>query len=104
MDLHPEVKPIFRNEVNDALKQPRITMPFFTKYEFVVLMSARAQQIAEGSKPLVSLDGLRTSDPQFLDQVVKREIEQRKLPYVFQRLMPNGNAEFWSAQELELAW
>jgi hypothetical protein len=52
----------------------------------------------------VSLDGLRTSDPQFLDQVVKREIEQRKLPYVFQRLMPNGNAEFWSAQELELAW
>uniref|UniRef100_A0A6C0J5H0 DNA-directed RNA polymerase n=1 Tax=viral metagenome TaxID=1070528 RepID=A0A6C0J5H0_9ZZZZ len=104
MDLHPEVKPIFRNEVNDALKQPRITMPFFTKYEFVVLMSARAQQIAEGSKPLVSLDGLRTSDPRFLDRVVRREIEQRKLPYLIRRQLPSGLSEYWSAQELELIW
>ena len=101
---HPEVKPVFRSEVVKAMESPRITKPYFTKYEYTVLLASRQQQIAEGAKPLVSLDGLRTSDPQFLDQVVKREIEQRKLPYVFQRLMPNGTAEFWSAQELELSW
>jgi DNA-directed RNA polymerase I, II, and III subunit RPABC2 len=101
---HPEVKPVFRSEVVKAMETPRVTKPYFTKYEYAVLLASRQQQIAEGAKPLVSLDGLRTSDPQFLDQVVKREIEQRKLPYVFQRLMPNGNAEFWSAQELELSW
>jgi DNA-directed RNA polymerase subunit K/omega len=101
---HPEVKPVFRSDVVKAMDTVRITKPYFSKYEYAVLLAARQQQIAEGSKPLVSLDGLRTSDPQFLDQVVKREIEQRKLPYVFQRLMPNGTAEFWSAQELELNW
>jgi DNA-directed RNA polymerase I, II, and III subunit RPABC2 len=101
---HPEVSPVFRPEVVDALKTPRITTPYFRKYEYVALMAARQQQIADGAKPLVSLDGLRTSDPRFLDQVVKREIEQRKLPFLFRRQMPNGTSEFWSAQELELAW
>ena len=105
---HPEVSPVFRPEVVEALKTalktPRITTPYFRKYEYVALMAARQQQIAEGAKPLVSLDGLRTSDPRFLDQVVRREIEQRKLPFLFRRQMPNGTSEFWSAQELELSW
>jgi DNA-directed RNA polymerase subunit K/omega len=86
------------------METPRITRPYFTRYEYVVLMASRQQQLAEGAKPLVSLDGLRTSDPQFIDHVVRREIEQRMLPFVFQRLMPNGTSEFWSAQELELNW
>jgi DNA-directed RNA polymerase subunit K/omega len=101
---HPEAKPVFRSQVTKAMETPRITRPYFTRYEYVVLMASRQQQLAEGAKPLVSLDGLRTSDPQFIDHVVRREIEQRMLPFVFQRLMPNGTSEFWSAQELELAW
>jgi DNA-directed RNA polymerase subunit K/omega len=101
---HPEVKPVFRSEVVDALKVPRVTTPYFGKYEYVVLMAARQQQLAEGAKPLVSLEGLRTSDPRFLEQVVKREIEQRKIPFLFERHFPNGTSEYWSAQELELSW
>ena len=38
---HPEVKPVFRPEVVDALKVPRITTPYFRKYEYVALMAAR---------------------------------------------------------------
>ena len=101
---HPEVKPVFRSEVVKAMESPRITKPYFTKYEYTVLLASRQQQIAEGAKPLVSLDGLRTSDPQFLDQVVKREIEQRKLPFMVRRQLPNGTSEYWSAQELEMNW
>lgn len=101
---HPEVKPVFRKEVAEAVKQPRITREYFTKYEFTSLMATRAQQLAEGAKPLVSLDGLKVSDPMFVWNVAKREIEQRKLPFVIRRQLPDGTAEYWSAQELEIIW
>ena len=101
---HPEVKPIFRNEVIESVKQPRITREYFTKYEYTALLSMRAQQIADGAKPLVGLEGLKASDPMFVWNVAKREIEQRKLPFIIRRQLPDGNSEFWSAQELEMIW
>lgn len=99
-----DVKPIFRNEVVDTIKQPRITREYFTKYEQTALLGVREQQLAEGAKPLVSLDGLKTSDPRFLQKVAERELEQRKLPFLIRRRMPNGQSEYWSAQELEVMW
>ena len=101
---HPEVKPIFRAEVADAGKQPRVTSEFYTKYEYTSLLATRAHQLAEGAKPLVSLDGLKTSDPMFIWAVAKREIEGRKLPFLVRRQLPNGTSEYWSTQELELMW
>lgn len=104
MDDHPEVKPVFRNEVSDAIKQVRTTREYFTKYEYTTLIATRAQQLADGGKPLVSLDGLKTSDPLFVWNLAKKEIEQRKLPFLIRRQMPNGKSEYWSAQELEVMW
>jgi DNA-directed RNA polymerase I, II, and III subunit RPABC2 len=101
---HPEVKPIFRTEVVEAVKQPRVTREFYTKYEYTALLATRAQQLAEGAKPLVSLDGLKTSDPMFVWNVAKREIEQRKLPFLLRRQLPNGTSEYWSTQEMEMMW
>jgi len=104
MDQHPEVKPISRAEIVEAIKQPRTTREYFTKYEYTTLLATRAEQIAQGAKPLVNLDGLKTSDPMFVWNVAKREIEQRKLPFLIRRQMPNGTAEYWSAQEMEVMW
>ena len=99
-----QVKPIFRAEVVEAMSQPRTTRKYFTKYEFTTLMATRSQQLAEGAKPLVSIEGLKSSDPMFIWNVAKREIEQRKLPFLIRRQMPNDTAEYWSAQELEVIW
>lgn len=101
---HPEVKPVFRKEVADAVKLPRVTREYYTKYEFTALLATRAQQLAEGAKPLVTLEGLKTSDPMFIWNVARREIEQRKLPFVVRRQLPNGQSEYWSTQELEMMW
>jgi len=94
--------PIYRAEVIDSVKQDRITEPFFTKYEYTALLSVRTQQLSEGAKPLVSLEGLKTSDPRFIETLAKKEIEEHKLPFIIRRHLPNGTAEFWSAQELEI--
>lgn len=101
---HPEVKPIFRAEVVEAINQPRITREYYTKYEWTKLLGVRARQLASGAKPLVSLDGLKTSDPRFLEKVALREIEQRKLPFFVRRPLPTGQSEYWSTQELEMMW
>lgn len=101
---HPEVKPVFRTEVAESVKLPRVTREYYTKYEFTTLLATRAQQLAEGAKPLVTLEGLKTSDPMFVWNVARREIEQRKLPFIVRRQLPNGQSEFWSTQELEVMW
>jgi DNA-directed RNA polymerase I, II, and III subunit RPABC2 len=104
MSEHANVTPIFRTEVAEAFNQPRVTRGYFTKYEYTTLVATRAQQLAEGAKPLVELAGLKQADPLFVWNVAKREIEQRKLPFVVRRQLPDGTAEFWSAQEMEVAW
>ena len=101
---HPEVTPIFRSDVTEAVKKPRVTREFYTKYEYTALLATRAQQLADGAKPLVTLDGLKTSDPLFVWNVAKREIEQRKLPFLVRRQLPNGESEYWSTQEMEMMW
>jgi len=104
MENHPEVKPVFRKDVVEAAKVPRLTREYYTKYEYVNLLGTRAQQLAEGARPLVDISGLKTSDPMFVWNVAKREIEQRKLPNIVARRMPDGSAEYWSVEELETMW
>jgi DNA-directed RNA polymerase I, II, and III subunit RPABC2 len=102
--LHPEVQSVTRDSVVESLTSERITRPYFTKYEFVALMGTRAQQIAEGAKSLVSLDGMLTSDPQFVWKVAEKEILEQKLPFIIHRRLPNGISEYWSAMELSAIW
>lgn len=102
--LHPEVQPIGRQEMQDALSKPKTTLPYYTKYEQVTLIGTRAQQLAEGAKPLVSLDGMTTSDSRFVWNVAEKEILEHKLPFIIHRRLPNGVSEYWSAQELTMIW
>lgn len=104
MEDHPEQKPVFREEVAERVKQPRVTYPYYTKYEYTALLAMRAQQLAEGAVPMIDIQGMTTSDPLFVWNVAKREIENGKLPYVIRRQLPDGNAEFWDAQELKVMW
>lgn len=103
--LHPEVLPVTREAVKENLEgNTRITLPYFTKYEWTALVGTRAQQLAEGAKPLISLDGVVTSSPQFVWQVAEREILERKLPYIIHRQFANGISEYWSVTELSKVW
>jgi len=99
--IHPEVQSVSRDSISE---QDRVTLPFFTKYEFTTLVGIRAQQLAEGAKPLVTLEGLITSSPRFVWELAEKEITNKKLPFIIHRQFPNGNAEYWSATELSIIW
>ena len=102
--LHPEVQSVSRDEVIEALKENRVLDPYYTKYEYVALLGTRIQQLSEGAHPLVSIDGMVTSDPRFLENVAKKEINDKKLPFIIHRRIPNGQSEYWSTTELSVIW
>lgn len=102
--LHPEVQSISRQALQESLTKPKTTLPYYTKYEQVTLIGTRAQQLAEGAKPLVSLDGMMTSDSLFVWKVAEKEVYEHKLPFIVHRRLPDGTSEYWSATELTAMW
>jgi DNA-directed RNA polymerase I, II, and III subunit RPABC2 len=102
--LHPEVQAIQRQQIVDALKEPRITEPYYTKYEYACLVGTRADQLSRSARPLISMDGIVTSDPQFVWIVAEQEVAEGVLPFIIHRRLPSGVSEYWSALELKIRW
>ena len=74
------------------------TIPFLTKYERARVLGQRAKQIETGSKPLVKIpdniiDGYLIAD---------MELEQKKIPFIIRRPLPNGGSEYWRLVDLEV--
>lgn len=103
-ELHSEVVPVSRDQVQESLSSNRVTLPYFSKYEYTVLLGTRAQQLSEGAKPLSDLKGLVQSSPGFVWDLAKKEIVEKKLPYIIHRRLPNGVSEYWNAAELTIVW
>jgi DNA-directed RNA polymerase subunit K/omega len=99
--LHPEVQSIERETVDPRV---RTTLPYYTKYEYTAMVGLRAQQLADGAKPLVSLTGMDKSSAQFVTTLAQKEILDQVLPFIVHRRLPNGVSEYWSANELSVMW
>ena len=102
--LHPEVISIYRENINETIKEDRKTLPYYSKYEYTCLLGTRTQQLAEGSKQLVDLKDLNKADPRFLWNLAHKEIIEKKLPFIIHRRLPNGISEYWSCTELSIIW
>lgn len=99
--LHPEVQVIHRENVDP---RNRSSLPYYTKYEYTALVGIRAQQIADGARPLVSLSGMDKTSTQFVTKLAQKEINEQVLPFIIHRRMPSGVSEYWSAKELSVMW
>lgn len=75
------------------------THPFMTKYEKTRLMCIRAQQIINGANILVDIPVDKQNDIYY---IVGKELEQKKLPLIVRRYLPNGEFEDWKANELSV--
>ena len=74
------------------------TLPFLTKYEKTRVLGQRAKQINAGAKPMIDvaqniMDGYI---------IAKLELEQKKIPFIIKRPLPNGECEYWNLADLEL--
>jgi len=109
MDFHPEclnhnydeiksLSVVTRDEHNIIIDPLHKTLPFLTKYEQARVLGQRAKQIECGAKPLVKvpeniIDGYI---------IAKLELEQKNIPFIIRRPIPNGGSEYWNIKDLEM--
>jgi DNA-directed RNA polymerase I, II, and III subunit RPABC2 len=108
-DYHPELKvhsfeeisakcTIVYDEAGNIVDPFHKTMPFVTKYERARILGERAKQINSGAEPFVEVD----------DSVIDgylialKEYEEKKIPFIVQRPLPNGDSEYWRLKDLEM--
>ena len=75
----------------------RRKIPFLTKYEKARIIGKRAMQISKGSPPLVEIGDLESP----ID-IAKKELMERKIPFIIRRPLPDGSYEDWRVDELRI--
>ncbi len=83
------------NIINDPLHK---TIPFLTKFEKSRILGQRAKQLDSGAQSFVSID------KGVIDGYViaLKELEQKVIPFIIKRPLPNGGFEYWKVSDLEL--
>ncbi len=74
------------------------SQPFLTQYEKTSILGFRTNQLAQGAIPFVAVPK-HIRNP--LD-IAKMELEQRRLPFILKRPMPDGSYEYWRLSDLIL--
>lgn len=109
LKYHPEITQINYNELHTLSKvvfnksgipiDPlHKTLPILTKYEKARVLGLRAKQINHGSDIFVEVP------PSIFDgyTIAKMELEQKKIPFIIRRPLPNGTSEYWNVNDLQL--
>jgi len=72
------------------------TYPFLTKFERTKIIGLRANQISKGSVPFVAVPKHITD----VRDIARLELEQKRLPFIVKRPLPNGLYEYWRLTDL----
>ena len=87
-----------RNEDGDIIDPLHKTLPFITRYEKARVIGERAKQINAGAAPMITIE------PSVIDGylIAVKEFEEKKIPFIIKRPMPNGGCEYWKLSDLEI--
>ena len=72
------------------------SVPYLTLFEKTKILGFRANQLAQGSRPFIKI-------PQHVTDVLEiasLELEQKRLPYILKRPMPDGSFEYIRLNDL----
>jgi len=87
-----------RNKDNIIVDDLHRTIPMLTKYEKTRILGQRAKQINNGARPLIPIT------PNMIDGylIALKELEEKKIPVIIRRPLPNGASEYWHLRDLEI--
>ena len=75
-------------------KKDKITLPILTKYEKARIIGVRMQQISDGAIPLIDVSGMND-----IQEIVEKELEERKTPLMVRRYLFNKVYEDWKMED-----
>lgn len=74
-----------------------ITRPILFKFERVRILGLRAKQLQYGAKPMIkNVEGLNPKE------IAKLELENKKIPFIIERTLPNGKKERFKISQLKI--
>jgi DNA-directed RNA polymerase subunit K/omega len=108
MEFHPEcvlknydeietLTNVIRDKDGIIIDELHRTVPFLTKYEKTRILGQRAKQIDAGATPFVKV-------PENVIEgylIAMLELEQKRIPFIIRRPLPNGGSEYWNVKDLE---
>jgi|LauGreSBDMM110SN_4_FD.fasta_scaffold24282_2 DNA-directed RNA polymerase I, II, and III subunit RPABC2 len=108
-DYHPELNVhnydevdalsrIVRDENGNIADPFHKTVPFITRYEKARILGERARQLNSGARAMVDID------PTVMDGylIAMKEFEEKKIPFIIKRPLPNGGCEYWRFSDMEV--
>ena len=107
---HPEIRLDYREEVitklslesyppNSGIDKRHMSVPYLTPFEKTKVIGFRANQLAKGAQLLITLGPNEKHITDVLD-LARMELEQRRLPFIIKRPMPDGSFEYWRLEDL----
>lgn len=74
------------------------TLPFLSRYERARVIGERAKQLENGAMSFVELE------PHEIDSymIAMKEFQNKKIPFIIKRPLPNGASEYWKLSDLEV--
>ena len=109
LDYHPELKQsnyteisamckITRDSENNIVDPLHRTLPWLTKFEIARILGLRSKQINNGAEAFVDVP------PSIISgyTIAEMELEQKKIPFILRRPMPNGGSEYWRVCDLDV--
>ena len=89
---------IQKNKDNIIIDELHKTLPILTKYEKTKILGIRLKQLNSGAQPYINVS------EKFLDNyyIANKELIQKKIPFIIERPLPNGNFEYWKLKDLEI--
>ena len=109
LDFHPQIKQIshkemltlckiVRNKDGHIIDDLHKTVPFLTKFEKARIIGLRAKQINNGCEPFIDVP------PNMIEglTIAEKELEEKNIPFIIRRPLPNGASEYWKVSDLEI--
>jgi DNA-directed RNA polymerase I, II, and III subunit RPABC2 len=98
LNHHPEIWVDYKESIEKKLVKDKapVCYPFLNQFEKTKVLSFRASQIAQGSRPYIEIPDNVTD----VYTIAKMELLARKLPFILKRPLPDGDYEYWKLSEL----
>lgn len=93
---HPETVLQYVEAITPKLNEPKKSTPFLTNFERTKIIGFRATQLSLGARPFITVP-FHVTD---IKEIARLELQERRLPYILKRPMPNGTFEYWRLTDL----
>lgn len=72
------------------------TYPFLNKFEKTKILGFRMNQLSQGARPFIVVP----EHVKDIREIARMELEQKRLPFIVKRPLPDGTYEYWRLQDL----